>query len=205
MAASLSFLRGAVTATACLLTAVHSGCTEDCTEVEPAYAGDATDEAWRVMLDGRADAITGDDDAAVFTAPSDEDDLGESPTFAWSSGLQVAMAPTSPLPGRHRQRRGVQRAFDDVAAMILPSARAHLPPVTGAVYLLEVDVPGKTCPVAGFTTELSFAFDDDDWRTVLADGGERTVRMVSAFLTENRITEGPFESAPLALTVPAAP
>ena len=177
-----------------------AGCAEDCNEVEPAYAGDATDEAWRVMLDARASASAGDDQA-TFTSPGDDDSLDESPTFAWDSPLKVTSSPSfspssfTPVPGHRRTRSFV----DAVSQALLPMAHAHLPPVTGDVYLLEVDVPGRSCPVAGFTTQTSFTFSADDWSTILGGGGTSTVRLMSAFLAENRITEGPFLAEPLTL------
>lgn len=90
--------------------------------------------------------------------------------------------------------------FDRLAALVLPSAHAHLPPVTSDVYLLEIDVPDR-CPVAGLTTELSFTFSAEDWAEVVAGGGARTARLLSAFVAENNVTEGPFLATPLTFTV----
>ena len=103
------------------------------------------------------------------------------------------------LPGTWRHR--APSLFDRVVDVFLPAARAHEAPITSDVYFLEVDVPGRTCPVAALTTELSFAFDDDGWEAIAAGGGERTARLLSAFLTENNVTEGPFLAAPLTFTV----
>ena len=181
-----------------------SGCAEDCTAVEPTYAGEATDEAWREMLDARADAVEGGD-AATFSAPAADAQVpaSSSPTFAWESPLKVASASRPPrlprLPGTWRRR--APSLFDRVVDVVLPSAHAHEPPITSDVHLLEVDVPGRTCPVAGLTTALSFTFDDEGWNAISAGGGERTARLLSAFLTENNVTEGPFLASPLSFTI----
>ena len=66
---------------------------EDCNTIEPAYVGDASDEAWRVLLDARADASTSGD-IPVFTAPAATAPLpaGTSPAFTWESPLRLASA-----------------------------------------------------------------------------------------------------------------
>jgi len=197
-----------------------AGCAPpDCNTLEPAYAGEASDEVWRELLDARADAVEGGD-AAVFTAPAADAVAGpaSSPTFTWDSPLDLAHAgrPSSTTSARDEARAGALRAprrarptdvFDRLAAWVLPAAHAHLPPVTDDVYFLEIDVPGR-CPVGALTTGLSFAFDDAGWRNVVdpdgdgvVDAGARTARLLSAFVTENNVTEGPFLATPLAFTV----
>jgi hypothetical protein len=153
------------------------------------------------MIDARADATTGGD-AATFTAPAADAELGpQAPTFTWESPLELASSASSGRPELLRPRRArAPGLFDRVVATVLPAAHAHLPPVTGDVHLLEIDVPDR-CPVAALTTELSFTFDDDDWATVVADAGPRTARLLSAFLAENNVTEGPFIATPLSFTV----
>jgi hypothetical protein len=217
-----TMLRITVTSLALVGLALSVGCSEDCTTVEPAYAGEATDEVWREMLDARADATDGGD-AATFTAPDADTAVSSStsPTFSWDSPLKVAAlspsttsspaasspaasSPSSPSglprwPGTWRRR--APSLFDRVVDVVLPAARAHEPPITSDAYFLEVDVPGRTCPVAGLTTALSFTFDDDSWATIATGGGERTAHLLSAFLTENNVTEGPFVAAPLTFTV----
>lgn len=189
------------------LPALVAGCGgEDCSTIEPAYVGDASDEAWRVLLDGRADAESSGD-VPVFTAPAADSALpaGTSPTFTWESPLRLASASMPTVaPARRRAPGLLEAPFSAVSALVFPRAHAHLPPVTGDIYLLEVDVPGRTCPVAGLTTaDLSFTFATSDWEAIAADGGARTARLLSAFLVDNRVTEGPFVAAPLTFTIAA--
>ncbi len=181
---------------------LQAGC-EDCSSVEPAYGGVATDEAWRVMVDARAAAVEGDQAAAV-TFPVEGTALSQSNDAAaltWESPLKTALwAPSSMelRAGRHRHQPGL---LDALSQALLPRALAHLPPVTSDLHFVEVDVPGRTCPVSGLTTEESFLFDDEDWAAITGEAGERTLRIMSAFLTENRITEGPFTGTPVSFTV----
>ncbi len=181
--------------------AFGAGCEQDCNDVEPAYAGDATDEAWRALVDGR-DTATNGDDAPTFSAPDDGGTFGadDNPTFSWDSPLKVATLTPPSTPREGVRRRGLA-PFERLSALFIPAAHAHLPPITSDIYLLEVDVPGRTCPVAGITTGLSFSFASSDWEAIVAGGGARSARLLSAFLTENRITEGAFVSAPLEFDV----
>jgi hypothetical protein len=184
--------------------ATSAGCAGDCDTVEPVYAGEATDEAWREMLDARIDADDGAD-AATFTAPAAGQAVpaSASPAFAWESPLKVVQAPAPPGAPRPAGpwRRRAPSLLDRIVGAVVPSAHAHLPPITSDVYLLEVDVPGRSCPVAALTTELSFTFDEQGWTAIAAGGGERIARLLSAFLTDNNVTEGPFLAAPLTFTI----
>jgi hypothetical protein len=179
---------------------------EDCNTIEPAYVGDASDEAWRVLLDARLDAQTSGD-VPVFTSPASGSALpaDASPTFTWESPLRLAAASLPTVAPARRAPRGLLEApFQALSGLFIPAARAHLPPVTGDIYFLEVDVPGRTCPVAGLTTaDLSFTFATSDWEAIAAGGGARTARLMSAFLVDNRVTEGPFLAAPLTFSIAA--
>lgn len=195
-----------VVAAALAASTLGAGCgSEDCSAIEPAYVGDASDEAWRVLLDARADASsTGD--VPVFTAPAADAALpaATSPTFSWDSPLRIAAASAPTVAPARRGPPGLlEGPFRALSALVFPTARAHLPPVTGDIYFLEVDVPGR-CPVAGLTTaDLSFTFATSDWEAIAAGGGARTARLLSAFLVDNRITEGPFVAAPLTFSIAA--
>jgi hypothetical protein len=211
-----SMIRPGLVFAALVFASLSVGCSEDCTTEEPVFAGEATDEAWLEMLDARVDAAEGGD-APTFTAPEADASVpaSSSPTFAWDSPLKLSSSSFSSPSLSSSSSSSVQRLptfsgtwrrrsptwFDRVAAVVLPSAHAHLPPITSDVYLLEVDVPGRTCPVAALTTELTFTFDDDGWDAIATGGGERTARLLSAFLTENNVTEGPFVAAPVTFTV----
>ncbi|HEY1098673.1 MAG TPA: hypothetical protein VGF99_07085, partial [Myxococcota bacterium] len=69
------------------------GCEQDCDAIEPAYAGEATDEVWRSLSGARADASEGGD-AATITAPVDGEVDAGTPAIAWDSPLRVASTST---------------------------------------------------------------------------------------------------------------
>lgn len=192
---------------ACAGLLLASACETDCNAVEPAYGGEGNDEAWRVLLDGRARAEESSD--VEITSPGADEALAkdEPATIAWTTTLQVAALSPSLSPSlppslsTPRSRRPVPGLFDKLSSLVFPVAHAHLPPITSDVYFLEIDVPGRTCPVAAVTTGASFAFSADDWAEVAVEPGERTLRLLGAFLTENRITEGPFQASPVTFTI----
>jgi len=181
---------------------VPTGCDAgDCNAVEPAYGGEGNDEAWRVLLDGRARAEETSD--VEITSPAADEGLAkdEPATIAWTTTLKVAaLSPPMSTPQRSSGRRA-PGLFDHLSALVFPVARAHLPPITSDVYFVEIDVPGRTCPVAAVTTGASFAWSADDWAEIAAEPGERTLHLLGAFLTENRITEGPFQASPVTFTI----
>ncbi|MDP2345900.1 MAG: hypothetical protein Q8O67_33480 [Deltaproteobacteria bacterium] len=183
-----------------VVVAATSGCEEDCNTVEPGYAGDASDEVWRVMIEARSLATEGDDAASV-TDPTEGAELsqGDNAAFTWDSPLQTALV--TPSSSSKTRRALAPGLLDLLSQAVFPRAHAHLPPVTSDVHLLEIDVPGRTCPVAGLTTNQTFVFDEASWEKITSDPGERTLRIMSAFLTENRVTEGPFLAAPVTFTV----
>ncbi len=174
-----------------------SACDGECEQ--PSYAGDATDEVYRVMLDARGTAKSSGD-LATFTSPEDGGavEVDVWPEFTWDSPLKLAAAPSTSSPAWRRPAKSLLR---DLSSLFIPQAHAHLPPITSDVYLLEVDVPGRACPVAGLTTELSFVFPEDAWSVITDGGGARTARLLSAFVTDNRVTEGAFIAAPVTFTI----
>ena len=185
-----------------VVVAAAAACEQDCDRVEPAYADQASDEVWRVMIDARAAATPGDD-AAVLTAPLEGLTQSDPVSFEWDAPLQTALVlpSSSPSPLSFTARRPQRSFLGALSQAVFPAAHAHEPPVTSDVHLLEIDVPGRTCPVAGLTTAQSFVFDDGSWEELTREPGERTLRILSAFVTENRITEGPFTSTPVTLRV----
>lgn len=194
-----------VVVTAGLIGGAGTGCAAcapgDCNSTEPTYAGDANDETWRVMLDARGSADESDDVNITSPAEGDTVPAGEPATLTWTSELEVAALHgrgMTPLPSFRRPRPGL---FERLGATLLPVAHAHLPPITSDLYFVEVDVPDRACPVAGLTTDESFVFADGDWEAIATGGGERTLRILSAFVTENRVTEGPFLASPVTFTV----
>ena len=179
-----------------LVAAVAAGCPENAVDEcgEPAYGGVASDEAYLTIVDALDKVQKDDAQAPDVTAPEDgavfaED--GDAPTFAWTSSLAASAGPS--LPASSRRRRSPS-FFDELSQVVFPVAHAHLPPVTGDIYLAEIAVPGRTCPVRGLTTDLEWKLDDESWSVLQETGGEDlSLRLVSAFLVENRISEGPFE------------
>ena len=179
-----------------------SGCAEDCDTIEPAYAGDANDEVWRVFVGARADAASGND-AATITSPADDAVIATDDNLVvrWDSPLKVgALTPIEQSMSKAR-RRAPKALFERVSELFIPVAHAHLAPITSDVYFVEVDVPGRTCPVSVLTTELTTTFGDEDQALIAEGTGQRTIRLMSAFVTQNRITEGPYLAAPVGFTV----
>ena len=184
-----------------------AGCPADPCSLEPAYGGDATDEVWSTLNDATNDAEEGGD-AATLESPSDGDTLdaaGDAPTFSWSSPLKLAAlgqdAGPRGAPADPRVFRPRRSVVDALSAVLIPRAMAHLPPVTSDAYLLNIEVPGKECPVQAVTTGLEATLDTAGWDLLKSVGGSVTARVVSAYLESGRITEGPFVSAPVALKV----
>jgi hypothetical protein len=173
-----------------------SGC-ESCPE--PQYEGRASDEAWRTLVDaeGRATA-----DAARAPALSFTDGTvfpaSPVPTFTWQSSLSASSTPRArpapvPRPAWHRLR-----------GLFISEAWAHLPPVTGPIYWLKFAVPGQKCPVELLSTRLEWTATDAIWAQLGRGSGPRSVTAYSAYLNENRITEGPYR-APAAVTFTVSP
>jgi hypothetical protein len=78
----------------------------------------------------------------------------------------------------------------------VPTAEAHLPPYTGDIYLVQVTVPGRECPVQVLTSELSWQIDEASWAIMAGAGGQAlSVQITSAYLQENRLKEGPYRMA----------
>lgn len=163
---------------------------------DPAYGGVASDEAYLTMVDAFDKVAVNDDQAPSVTLPEDGaviEKNGDAPTFAWTSPLSASLGPSWPQPSSRRRSPSL---LDGLSSLLLPVAHAHLPPVTGDLYLAEVAVSGRDCPVRGLTTDLDWLLDDASWAALQdADSPDMTLRVVSAFLVENRISEGPFEAS----------
>ncbi len=173
------------------------GCGEEAKpECDTAVAGTATDEVVRVFADLREFSV--DDPAAPkLSVPSaaqtfSADDAA--PTFSWSDELAVVtpLVPRAPvgLPPLHAREPGW---LESVSHLFIGTAYAHLPPVTGGMYLLEVPLDGEACPSRMLTSELSFTPDDTLWSQMKATG-DLSLTMTSAYLVEGRVTEGPYQS-----------
>ena len=164
---------------------------------EPAYGGDATDEAWRTMVDGDDRAIVGDEHAPALTEPAEAAEVS-------AAGTSLRIVWASPIARARRVPRGPRRAVPAPAwpaglgSLLEGTAWAHLPPVTGDIYWLRLTVPGRVCPLEAVTTQLEWVVSGDAWQDVRAAVGQTvTIDLTSAYLNENRITEGPYRPSAL--------
>jgi hypothetical protein len=185
-------------ATALLLTLV--GCDSEPECGEPLYAANATDEAWLGLVDAmkrapdssRAVDLLSPTEGQVYTGAD------AAPRWEWNSPLHASLERGSPrgtlaLQARPRSGRSV---LAWVGELLVPTAHAHLPPYTGELYLVEVSVPGRSCPVRVLTSELAWQLDAESWSTLReAAGNNLTVQVTSAYMVQNRVTEGPYRMA----------
>lgn len=181
------------------LLLLHGCSPPEACAAEPAYGGLGNDEVWVTLADAR-DRATSSGEAAVPLAPARDEVLAAQagpPTFSWSSTLKissVARAPTS----LHRRGHGgsvLSSWMASASSLLVPAARAHLPPVSSDVYLVDIAVPGAACPLSIVTSELSHTLDDATWDALKeASGADLTLVITSAYLASGRISEGPFRS-----------
>ncbi|WP_223641356.1 hypothetical protein [Corallococcus sp. EGB] len=165
---------------------------------EPLYAGAATDEAWRTLEDARNQPVDSSRAVTLVSPESGQTYFTDqaAPLWKWTSPLRASLerpGRTSPLPeGPPRESRRSVLAW--LGNLVLPTAEAHLPPYTGDLYWVKVQVAGRECPIAQvLTSELQWQLDDGSWQTVKEAAGKGlSVQVVSAYLVQNRITEGPY-------------
>jgi hypothetical protein len=163
---------------------------------EPLYAGAASDEAWRTMVDAEDDVSSGDPLAAVIEVPAEGqtfDAAAPPPRLSWTSSLAAG-------PRRHRPIRATRAGvapspWPRVARFLIASAQAHLPPITGDIHALDIRVPGRNCPIAVLTTDLFWQVDESSWAAMRDAGGTLSMTLTSAYLTENRVSEGPYRTS----------
>jgi hypothetical protein len=184
--------------TACVaaLALATSACDPSSSECpEPLYAGKATDEAWRAMVDAKprpADSSR----AVTLLAPTEGELYPASatpPRWEWTSPLRASLV----RPGQGALA-ATPRSFSSwLGELLLPSAHAHLPPYTGDLYWVEVSSPGDECPMAQvLTSELSWQLDANTWAELGKHTGmPLTVQVTSAYLQDTRVTEGPYRLA----------
>ncbi|WP_375755971.1 hypothetical protein [Corallococcus exercitus] len=165
---------------------------------EPLYAGGATDEAWRTLVDARnqpqdssrAVTLVSPEPGQVYLADQ------AAPLWQWTSPLRASLqrpGRTAPsLEGHPRESKRSVLAW--LGNLVLPTAEAHLPPYTGDLYWVKVFVQGRECPIAQvLTSELQWQLDDGSWQSLRdAAGKALSVQVESAYLVQNRITEGPY-------------
>lgn len=182
------------------LLLVAAGCDSATECGEPLYAGQATDEVWRALVDARKRPPNASQ-AATLLSPTQGHVYAANappPRWEWTSPLQSTLAPRSPgtLASTATPRR--ERSWSArLGELLLPTAHAHLPPVTGDMYWLEVSAAGRTCPVVQvLTSELAWQVDAASWEALgQVAGQELKLQVTSAYLLQNQVTEGPYSLA----------
>ncbi|PTL83281.1 hypothetical protein [Vitiosangium sp. GDMCC 1.1324] len=185
------------------LALATSACTSETTEecAEPLYAGKATDEAWHAMVDVKSKPIDSSRAVNLLSPTSGEVYPADAtpPAWEWTSPLRASlMRPQQgalALEAAPRPSRSLTAWLGD---LFIPTAHAHLPPYTGDLYWVEVSTPGSTCPVVQvLTSELSWQLDANTWAELGKNAGkDLTVQVMSAYLVQNRVTEGPYRLDP---------
>jgi len=178
---------------------------------EPLYGGDATDEAWRALVDAEGRPVDSTQ-AVTLSLPATGTTYAASdapPRWTWTSPLASALprpgasSPFTP-PGARDAGRSVLARLGE---WVLPTAHAHLPPFTGDLYHVKVSVPGRECPVEMLTSNLEWQLDAATWDLLKAHPAQDlSIQVVSAYLLQNRITEGPYQLAtPVTFRIQGAP
>lgn len=173
---------------------------DEAADEDVVYGGLGNDEVWLTLYDAKGRAEPGDQ-AARPLVPAQGQVLPSDglPTFEWESDLKLALGPERPTPLLPGARHS---PLDALTRLLIPSAYAHLPPVTSDAYLLEIAVPGLTCPRSIVTTGLLHTLDEATWAALKsAPGQDLTLTIWSAYLSTAVPTEGPFVSDPVAFRV----
>lgn len=201
------------TSCAAALLALAPACGDDTSDTEcgePLYGGDATDEAWRTLVDAKDRAAAGSQ-AVTLESPA----VGQSyssidapPTWRWTSPLASLLPGPGPVPASPgaRPRDTGRSVLAWLGNLVLPSAEAHLPPFTGDIYWVQVTVPSRRCPVELLTSNLEWQLDAATWDILRgAVDQDLTVQVTSAYLLQNKLREGPYRlEAPRTIRVVGA-
>ncbi|MBX7115575.1 MAG: hypothetical protein K1X64_14695 [Myxococcaceae bacterium] len=162
---------------------------------EPFYAGTATDEVWVVLSDAKGRATLDDGQAIHLTHPMPEATIsatGAKPDFTWSSSLSASRAPAPEGLWRKPIHAGMSSR---VTAWLFDTLLGHEAPVTGPMHWLRFTTAQAHCPAVEVVTSANrWTPDDAAWAQLktAATGKTVTIEAISAYVTENRITEGPF-------------
>lgn len=177
-------------AVVCGAALLAAGCGEaECGE--PRYEGGTQDEAFRAMVDAESSIAKGDERAVTVVSPADGQTFAVGtmpPTFTWSSPIRSAEVRTRVSPPR-------RNLWDRIRGWVISDAYAHGEPYTGDLYDLSVSIPGESCPVRVLTGNVSWTPSVEVWERIVAAPGERVVSIVSAYMRDNRVTEGPYAPA----------
>lgn len=187
---------GSACASALLLLTAACGKSEETPKCgEPLYGGSATDEAWMTMVDAQSKPMNSSRAVAV-TAPAEGATIAADappPQITWTSPLRASLERDTPSRLARASRRTSRGPLAWLGELLVPTAEAHLPPFTGDIYLVELTVPGRECPISVLTSELSWQMDAASWNEVAgANGQNLSLQITSAYLQENRLTEGPY-------------
>lgn len=165
-------------------------------EADVVYAGNASDEAIERLWDKRCHASSDAGLAPELASPVDGASVpAETPVeLEWEGGVALA-----PVPRIHTAPGGGSR-FQ--LSFGLPVAWAHLPPITGWVYLVELRGAGGSLWL--FTTERSWTPDPVAWNRMVSMG-RIEVRITSAYLNQNVVEEGPYASGQASVFTIEAP
>jgi hypothetical protein len=77
------------------------------------------------------------------------------PRISWTSPLRASLVRDTPGRLARASPRASRSPLAWLGELLVPTAEAHLPPYTGDIYLVQVTVPGRECPVQVLTSELS--------------------------------------------------
>lgn len=171
----------------CAGVIISAGCGgADCGE--PLYEGGTQDEAFRAMVDAERSTARGDERAVTVVSPADGQSFpvgSVPPTFTWSSPIRSADARFRVSPPR-------RNLWDRIRGLVIADAYAHGEPYTGDLYDVSISIPGESCPVRVLTGNVSWTPSEEVWERIASAPGERVLSIVSAYLRDNRVTEGPF-------------
>jgi hypothetical protein len=179
------------------LSLATSACDSSSECGEPLYVGKASDEAWRALVDVKQRPANSS--MAVTLVSPTEGELyatdAAPPRWEWTSPLSASL--DRARPGALAASPRSSRSFTAwLGELLLPTAHAHLPPFTGDIYWVEVSTPGSKCPVAQvLTPDLSWQLDANTWAELGKSGPSFSIQVTSAYLQENRVTEGPYTLA----------
>jgi len=179
------------------LSLATSACDSSSECGEPLYAGKASDEAWRALVDVKQRPANSS--MAVNLVSPTEGELyatdAAPPRWEWTSPLRASL--DRPRPGMLAASPRSSRSFTAwLGELLVPTAHAHLPPFTGDIYWVEVSTAGGKCPVAQvLTPDLSWQLDANTWAQLAKSGQSFSIQVTSAYLQENRVTEGPYTLA----------
>lgn len=155
-------------------------------------ASGASDEALERLWDKLCVADTSAALAPAIVAPADGAVLPVDTPFEirWESGI-ATLAPVAPA-GAPSQARPLRLSFGP------PAAHAHMPAVTGVVYLIELR-PSSGGSLWAFVKReredrKAWTPDGAFWEKIVALEGPIELHITGAHLRENVVDEGPYTS-----------